>query len=309
MGLLIGKGGKNIKELERLSNCRLRTVASTECEGMTELHIHSSSNNAEEQEKAAAVCLRAARLVSEEGKTIEEGWRIATNERQKQEQRNATLLEACRLQMAARKLRLVCPEMTMEEASDALRASDFDEDLALDLFYQGAIFAERSEPEQPKDSVEPAQKEDFPILSSPSLEAPAVATWCQKQVAKTIFTRSAPNADDDQTFPSLPTSEAKVFSKSQTAASRKCVSRRAVKTCPSLRTNTRAVASHNGAQMAEKVKDALSSMSRSAPIAEDVEAFPSLPSTKAVNRRCLSERTNKSAATQMTRWQRHSKKE
>merc|ERR1719420_2208916 len=86
MGLLIGKGGKNIKELERLSDCRLRTMASQECEDMTELHISSSSSKAEQQEKVAADCLRAARLVCEEGKTIEQGWQIAREERQLKEQ-------------------------------------------------------------------------------------------------------------------------------------------------------------------------------------------------------------------------------
>merc|ERR1711904_377590 len=110
MGLLIGKGGKNIKELERLSECRLRTVASKEHEDLTEVHVISFSCRTCEQEKVALALLRAARLVCEEGKTIEQGWDVAREERQKQEERAAKLREACRLQMAARKLRIVCPE-------------------------------------------------------------------------------------------------------------------------------------------------------------------------------------------------------
>lgn len=254
MGSLIGKGGKNIKELERLSDCRLRTVPSKEHEGMTELHVTSSSNKAEEQEKAAAACLRAARLVCEEGKTIEQGWQISREERQQKEQRAAKLLEACRLQMAARKLRVVCPEMSMEEASAALRESQFDEDLALDLFYQGAIIVEKrsNESEQATDSVE--EKEDFPMLSQNgsvdvSIRNTEVATWCTKQVSKTRSlhgsARNALIAEDSQAFPSLPVSKtisyAKVVSKVP-AANRKCNAKDAAnRRCPTFRPNACAV--------------------------------------------------------------------
>jgi len=264
MGLLIGKGGKNIKELERLSDCRLRTMASQECEDMTELHISSSSSKAEQQEKVAADCLRAARLVCEEGKTIEQGWQIAREERQLKEQRAAKLLEACRLQMAARKLRLVCPEMSIEEACAALHQSQFDEDLALDLFYQGAIAVERvgSEIERPisEDNVRPAHKEEFPMLNlSSSVGSSAVssagvseaAEWCKKQVTKTRSLhgsmRNTLNAEDVEAFPSLPISKAATYAKAASkvppATSRKCIAKEAAnRQCPSLRAKTCAVA-------------------------------------------------------------------
>merc|ERR1719158_1206644 len=109
--------------------------------------------------------MRAARLVCEERKTIEQGWQIAREEKQQQHLRAEKLLEACRLQMAARKLRLVCPEMSMAEASAALHESQFDEDLALDLFFQGRITLERVDREATPPSEELAQTEDFPALS------------------------------------------------------------------------------------------------------------------------------------------------
>lgn len=247
MGLLIGKGGKNIQELERLSDCRLRTFASKECEGMTELHISSSSLKTEEQEKASAACLRAARLVCEEGKTIAQGWQIAREERQQQQERAAKLLEACRLQMAARKLRLVCPEMSMAEASAALRESLFDEDLAFDLFYQGAITIDKvdNEARQPSDGEDSAQKEDFPTLSQcssndASVRVPQATRWCPKQVTRTIAVHASArrvlDAEDAEAFPSLP------IAKVPTAVGKKSIARVAAnRRCPSFRTNACAV--------------------------------------------------------------------
>jgi len=256
IGLLIGKGGKNIQELERLSDCRLRTRPSKECDDMTELLITSSSLKADEQEKAAAACLRAASLVCEEKKTVEEGWRIARDERQQQEQRAAKLLEACRLQMAARKLRLVCPEMSMAEASAALRESQYDEDLALDLYFQGAVTVDTDSKEssRPSESEESAQPEDFPSLnnspSDASVHIPQATVWCPTKVMKTKVlhgsTRVALDAQDTEAFPSLPISQvtqsAKVTSKGTTAANRKCVAKDAAnRCCRSSRSNTRPI--------------------------------------------------------------------
>jgi len=256
MGLLIGKGGKNIQELERLSGCRLRTVPSEECQERTELHVTSSSLKADEQEKAAATCLRAACLVCEERKSIADSWRMATEERQQQQQRAAKLLEACRLQNAARKLRLACPEMSMAEASAALRESQFDEDLALDLYFQGAIVVERVGTGSMRtiESEQPKQPDEFPTLSSSSQDASvhvAEATaWCPKQVMKTRTSHGSArvmlDAEDTQAFPSLPiskvTSSAKVTSKVPTKANTKCIVKgTASRHCPSLRSNVRPI--------------------------------------------------------------------
>merc|ERR1711865_494573 len=72
MGLLKGTGGWKIQEPQRLSDCHLSNFPSKEHAGWTQLNISSSSSTrmkAGQQEKVAAGCLRAARLVCLEGKT------------------------------------------------------------------------------------------------------------------------------------------------------------------------------------------------------------------------------------------------
>lgn len=246
VGLLIGKGGKNIKQLERLSDCRLRTVASKENGDLTELQVISFSCRSCEQEKVAVALLRTARLVCEEGKTIEQGWQIAREERQRAEK----LREACRLQLCARKLCVICPEMTLAEASAALQQSNMDEDQALDLFYQGAIVLQKDDAEpRSTEAQKSEEKTEFPTLSQQSdgsssdvlVCAQEAKAWCPKQVRSTRilhgFAKNAPNTEDNEDFPSLPISKSG-NSKASIAASRKCSAKvPANRQCPSFQTS------------------------------------------------------------------------
>jgi hypothetical protein len=247
MGLLIGKGGKNIQELERLSNCRLRAVASKESEDMTDLHVVSFSCRAGEKEHVAVALLRAARLVCEEGKTVEQGWQVAREERQRAEK----LKEACRLQMAARKLCVVCPEMNLALAAAALQQSEMDEDLALDLFYQGAIAIEKVDKEPrstDKGNDDTAVKQDFPVLKESSCNnaAPDVSAWCPSQVMRTRVAHgfsSIPKAEDAESFPSLPKMNASSQKKTDSHAPAATNRKRGTKVpancqCPSFRSST-----------------------------------------------------------------------
>jgi hypothetical protein len=134
----------------------------------------------------------------------------------------------------------------MEEACVALRESQLDEDITLDLFYQGNIVIEKGgrEVEQPKDNVEPAQKEEFPTLSQSStsvdasVRCPEVTAWCQKQVKQTRSLHGSAcrvmlDTEDADAFPSLP------IPKVSTLASQKCNAKEAEKRrCRSSRTNT-----------------------------------------------------------------------
>eukprot|EP00746_Dinoflagellata_sp_MGD_P140077 gnl/MRDRNA2_/MRDRNA2_73390_c0_seq2.p1 gnl/MRDRNA2_/MRDRNA2_73390_c0~~gnl/MRDRNA2_/MRDRNA2_73390_c0_seq2.p1 ORF type:complete len:323 (+),score=53.92 gnl/MRDRNA2_/MRDRNA2_73390_c0_seq2:103-969(+) len=247
VGLLIGRGGKNIQELERLSDCRLRIVPSKECEGMTDLHVLSFSCKVVEQKQVAVSLFRAAGLVCQEGTTVEQAWQKAKEERQRAEK----LKEACRLQMAARKLCVVCPEMNLALAVAALQQSEMDEDRALDLFYQGAIVIQNDDKKQRSaDSIEQdrAVHNDFPVLkeSSSAGSVSETSAWCPKQVMKTRVAHGISgktlNAEDAESFPSLPTAKAsgqeRLASKVTAKGNRKHVARTAVNCqCPSVRSS------------------------------------------------------------------------
>jgi hypothetical protein len=213
---------------------------------MSDLHVLSFSCKSAEQEHIAIALLRSARLVCEEGKTIEQGWQIAKEERQRAEK----LKEACRLQMAARKLCVVCPEMNLAVAVAALQQSEMDEDQALDLFYQGGIATQNVDTKQRSaDSIDrdTAVHKDFPVLqeSSSAGAVPEASAWCPKQVMKTRvahgLSRKTPN-EDAESFPSLPktkaSSQERLRSKVHAAGNRKHAAKVPVNSqCPSFRSS------------------------------------------------------------------------
>jgi len=193
VGRLIGKGGATIKELERLTGCRVQTstAESKEEESMTRISVHSLFHaKPSEREREEARCARAAQLLMD-GLSLPEALAQSDAELEAQTQLDKEAdaeREECEV---IHRIRMEWPEFDVQDVRSAVREVGvmFPDD-AIEMLLNGyRAPCARPEPEEKKCS-KPSQPgkackkekvvehEEFPALPN---TAPA-RTACSKTI-------------------------------------------------------------------------------------------------------------------------------
>lgn len=227
IGRLIGVGGRNIKELERLSGCRVsigqrRDKSGEPCEGepsqTTEVRASCGGARAADREARAGICLRAAELLCTAGRSVDDAWRMAQQESADRLSKENEAWEAEQVEMMVRRVLIAWPEFDEAYARDALLRNDLDEDRAIEALLSGSPQA-RTPPRAQGEAVpqgghpvlraararEEKPKEDFPSLG---VDAPCGgmggrhAAWMHRRPAAMV--QDSPEIASDAVFPALP---------------------------------------------------------------------------------------------------------
>mmetsp|Transcript_128625 Transcript_128625/g.333473 ORF Transcript_128625/g.333473 Transcript_128625/m.333473 type:complete len:284 (+) Transcript_128625:77-928(+) len=228
IGRLIGRGGATIRELERLTDCRIRIPRRAESSCTNEQVGHEQGEGAlvsisvrsvaarapTDVEISEGRCLRAAQLLCVESLDLEAALAQADAERQAQEDAEVVAWKENQESMAVRRIKLNCPEFDDADVRAALREACDDEDEAADLLLQGyraplAAAHPVPRPQSPKPESQPAEREDFPsLLTNPA--APARSSRGLALNGKGSWTRAATHRQQQvspscsEAFPGLP---------------------------------------------------------------------------------------------------------
>lgn len=218
VGRLIGKGGETVKELERLTGCRISIPrrSSRQAENdMVCIQIRCVSSKAQEEAlRRETRCLRSAQLVSVEGLSVSKALAQADAERQAQELIEEANVKEEQEKIAAQRISISWPEFAEADIRAALRTCCDDEDAAIDILLGG--FRVRTEPHScqasktsanhPRDKLG-EKLDEYPLLyvtSAPGMDVapksftlgrPSSNAWVRRPKAKAM----------NEDFPSLPT--------------------------------------------------------------------------------------------------------
>lgn len=148
VGRLMGQGGATIKELERLTACRVRATrrdsrseAEAEAEAqetLTEIVVRCVEAVSSRREAAAARCMRTVQLICFDALTLTDALAQAEGELKVQQQLEADFLARAEEQQMVRRIRIDWPEFDEVDVLAAVQeAGVMFEDAAIDLLHEG----------------------------------------------------------------------------------------------------------------------------------------------------------------------------